>query len=573
MFPDTLTTLIIDDALTVRQSLRSILGQLGIIRVETSATIGEARRRLDNGRFDIILCDYHFGSGTTGQEFLEELRHAGSLPLSTVFFMITAEASYERVVSVAEIAPDDYLLKPINFRILEAKIKAIQRNSDLQQKVREQSAVLAEYYERAEEEKRVARHLMEQMVNADRLADPQLEYWIDPAESLSGDLIASARTPGQVLYVMLADGIGHGLTAALNVLPLTQPFYTMTEKGFTLPEILVEMNRKVRQVLPIGRFVSTAIVAIDSVGGTLEIWNGGMPEILLLNRAGDKVAGWKSTHLPIGILSPEKFTVTCEHYEFAPGDRLFLCSDGLLESHLADGEQFGIERALAALQSRADAPGRIEGLKHALTDFMQGASHHDDVSVVLVDCSATSDAASEFVPSERLGIDYDSHLHVCWRFQLVLGPDELRNCSVVPFVMEFVKQIDFLRNVQSEVFLILSEMFNNALDHGVLEVSSSLKDVRVGMDEYLRQRIERLENLKSGEVEVDLSLVEVHGRKGLRVRMRDSGKGFDYSGKLDAGEDNTQTHGRGIRLLRNLAESIQFVGKGNEVILYFMPPQ
>lgn len=112
MFPDTLTTLIIDDALTVRQSLRSILGQLGIIRVETSATIGEARRRLDSARFDIILCDYHFGSGTTGQEFLEELRHAGSLPLSTVFFMITAEASYERVVSVAEIAPDDYLLKP-----------------------------------------------------------------------------------------------------------------------------------------------------------------------------------------------------------------------------------------------------------------------------------------------------------------------------------------------------------------------------------------------------------------------------------------------------------------------------
>ncbi len=112
MFPDTLTAIIIDDALTVRQSLRSILGQLNITRVDTSATIGEARRRLQGARFDIVLCDYHFGSGTTGQEFLEELRHTGGLPLSTVFFMITAEASYERVVSVAEIAPDDYLLKP-----------------------------------------------------------------------------------------------------------------------------------------------------------------------------------------------------------------------------------------------------------------------------------------------------------------------------------------------------------------------------------------------------------------------------------------------------------------------------
>ena len=98
MFPDSLTALIIDDAMTVRQSVRTILGQLGITRVDTASSIGEARRRIGNGCADIILCDFHFGAGTTGQEFLEELRHNGALPLSTVFFMITAEASYEKVV-------------------------------------------------------------------------------------------------------------------------------------------------------------------------------------------------------------------------------------------------------------------------------------------------------------------------------------------------------------------------------------------------------------------------------------------------------------------------------------------
>lgn len=45
-------------------------------------------------------------------------------------------------------------------------------------KVREQADRLADYYDRAEEEKRVVRHLMEQMVNAERLADPELEYWL-----------------------------------------------------------------------------------------------------------------------------------------------------------------------------------------------------------------------------------------------------------------------------------------------------------------------------------------------------------------------------------------------------------
>ena len=569
--------LIVDDAeimLLLIQKFVSSLGHQTLLAANGQLAVDAYKAE----RPDLVLMDMMMPV-MDGPEAAQQIKAiAGDRWVPIVY--ITGIGEENRLAEAIEQGADDYLLKPVNFRILEAKIKAIQRSIKLQHKVREQSAALADYYERAEEEKRVARHLMEQMVNADRLADPQLQYWIDPAESLSGDLIAAARTPGHVLYVMLADGIGHGLTAALNVLPLTQPFYTMTEKGFSPPEILSEMNRKVRQVLPIGRFVSLAMVAIDAALGTLEVWNGGMPEIMLLNAKGERVTGWKSRCLPVGILPPDRFSGATEYYRFALGDHLVMFSDGLVESHIGDGEQFGYDRVVRGLLPDAEGNISLDSLKVGLVEFMQGASHHDDVSVALISCSTESSsrpvrasALEGGAEAEKRRIDFDAPVMVDWRFNMVLGPNELRNCSVVPFVMEFVKQIDFLRNVQSEVFLILSEMFNNALDHGVLEVSSSLKDVRVGMDEYLRQRIERLENLKSGEVEVDLSLVEVHGRKGLRVRMRDSGKGFDYSGKLDAGEDNTQTHGRGIRLLRNLAESIQFVGKGNEVILYFMPPQ
>lgn len=130
MFPITTTALVIDDALTVRQSVRTILGQLGITRAESASTIGEARRKLNGRSYDLILCDYHFGPGTSGQEFLEELRRGRIMPLATIFFMITAESSYERVVAVAEVAPDDYLLKPftsahLGDRLLKAWHKKI----------------------------------------------------------------------------------------------------------------------------------------------------------------------------------------------------------------------------------------------------------------------------------------------------------------------------------------------------------------------------------------------------------------------------------------------------------------
>ncbi|WP_035056914.1 response regulator [Andreprevotia chitinilytica] len=114
--------LVADDSSSVRQSIRMTLSQAGISRVDTASSVGETRRRLKNGMYDVILCDYYFGEGSTGQELLEEMRHTGELPLATIWFMITAEASYEKVVAVAEIGPDDYLIKPFTSALLTDRL-------------------------------------------------------------------------------------------------------------------------------------------------------------------------------------------------------------------------------------------------------------------------------------------------------------------------------------------------------------------------------------------------------------------------------------------------------------------
>ncbi|WP_410498628.1 response regulator [Chitinibacter sp. S2-10] len=116
------SVLIADDSSTVRQSIRMTLAQAGITRVETASSIGEVRRKLKNSTFDVVLCDFHFGEGMNGQELLEELRNSGELPLYTIWIMITAEASYEKVVSVAEIGPDDYMIKPFTSNKLTDRI-------------------------------------------------------------------------------------------------------------------------------------------------------------------------------------------------------------------------------------------------------------------------------------------------------------------------------------------------------------------------------------------------------------------------------------------------------------------
>lgn len=115
---------VVDDSAISRQVLRSLLYQLGIGRVLAVSKVSDARRVLSTDVFDIILCEYNFGEGPGGQDLLEELRRTGGLKLSQVFYMVTSEASYQRVAEVAEIAPDDYLLKPLTGAALHDRLLA-----------------------------------------------------------------------------------------------------------------------------------------------------------------------------------------------------------------------------------------------------------------------------------------------------------------------------------------------------------------------------------------------------------------------------------------------------------------
>lgn len=124
VFSDSTTVLVIDDSLTVRQSIRAMLGNVNISRSEAATNAPDALHRIKNRRFDVVLCDYHLGDGMSGQELLEMLRHSGAYPLTSVWIMITGERSYERVVAAAEVAPDDYILKPFSSQMLYDRMAA-----------------------------------------------------------------------------------------------------------------------------------------------------------------------------------------------------------------------------------------------------------------------------------------------------------------------------------------------------------------------------------------------------------------------------------------------------------------
>lgn len=114
--------LLVDRHPHARNSLRIMLSALGITAVHGAGNSAEVLRQVKANNFDIILSDYLLDDGRDGQQLLEELRQKHMIALATVFLIVTSERAYRSVVSIAELAPDDYLIKPFTADQLQGRL-------------------------------------------------------------------------------------------------------------------------------------------------------------------------------------------------------------------------------------------------------------------------------------------------------------------------------------------------------------------------------------------------------------------------------------------------------------------
>ena len=127
---DGLSALIIEPHAGMRASIHNMLNLCGLTKIDHAGSSNNAIKHLGLKNFDLILCEYDLDGGQDGQQLLEDLRHHKLITLSTMFFMVTAEGNYGKVVSAAELAPTDYILKPFTAdRLLERIGRALERRN------------------------------------------------------------------------------------------------------------------------------------------------------------------------------------------------------------------------------------------------------------------------------------------------------------------------------------------------------------------------------------------------------------------------------------------------------------
>lgn len=413
----------------------------------------------------------------------------------------------------------------------------------------------------------LARHVMGKLVRPVRVDEDLLQHWVLPSADFSGDVVAAAMTAGNRLHVILADGTGHGLSAALCMMPVSEIFYAMTEKGFPIGSIARELNKKMYDLLPRDRFIAATLASIDWPNKTIEIWNGGGPPAFFLSESGQCLNAWKSKFLPIGVLSDKDFEEKVEVFQWNEPGQLFLHSDGLTDARNPQDMLFGTVRMHSTLLE-VGCEQRFEHLKKSVMAHAGALVADDDISLVVVHCKLTLCGAMELeqkIPqpsSKGLG---------SWKLSLHLDEMDIKEVDILPILLTWLKQTGIAQKNCQRMFLILSELYNNAVDHGLLGLDSTLKTSSEGFEGYLNVRNERLLNLSNASIDIHLERIKKLSEDYLYFRIKDSGPGFDFVAHLKGKVACvTALAGRGIHLVYSLSRRMTYLNSGNEVEVEYL---
>jgi sigma-B regulation protein RsbU (phosphoserine phosphatase) len=132
-------------------------------------------------------------------------------------------------------------------------------------------------------------------------------------------------------------------------------------------------------------FVTVWLGILDLNTGVLKAASAGH-EYPMIKHAGGKYEIYKDKHgFVVGGMEGIKYS----EYEIRmePGSCIFVYTDGLAEANSADGELFGMERALDVLnQHTGDSPKEvIEAEKKAVEDFAGEAPQFDDLTMLCLE--------------------------------------------------------------------------------------------------------------------------------------------------------------------------------------------
>ena len=515
---------------------------------------------------DLVLMDINMPV-MNGYEAARKIKQCSDKYSLCPLIFVTNESSEHAYIESIEAGGDGILVRPFSSQVFNAKIKSIQRISDLYGQIK-----LLQQVQDVDVE--IAEKLMSDVIEARNFGLDRIGILKKAAALFSGDIQLSALCPNGDVNVLLGDFTGHGLRSSIGAVPLAETFRAMTRKGFSLLDIISQINTQLYQLLPADLFLAATFVTVSSHESSIYIINAGLPDAYVFSAQGEIKHKISSSHPPMGVIDtllPETKVSVIAVQEL---DRVILISDGIVEARNKLDQMYDYSRFESAVIKGIRQGNISESVRASVEHFCQDMEQEDDISLVDIPCFGWQQSYQKASSvNDGLSDENKTSLFLAssptWQWQLSLTGEKLAAVNPIPIVMNHIQEIEGSGEHWLSLQTILTELYTNALEHGVLRLSSELKTYPEGFTQYYHEREVRLKALRSGSIDIAIEYYPLPKGGRLKVKMTDSGEGFEWENVWKSIPSNVvkgiELCGRGIKLVEQLAESLQYFDGGRTV--------
>ena len=375
-----LVVLAVDDTPQNLDVVKGILTPQYRIKV---ATNGPAALRIVEKQLpDIILLDIMM-PGMSGLEvcrLLKENPRSADVPV----IFLTAKDQTEDETEGFELGAADYILKPVNPPILQARVKTHLALKQSMDSLQETSAALASAKQRMELELNVGRDIQTSMLPTAVPGRGEITLCasMEAAREVGGDFYDYYMLSDDELCFCVADVSGKGVPAALFMAMSKTLIKSRATDDKAPAKVLTRVNAELSEDNPECMFVTVFLAVLNLRSGQLRFTNAGHNPPLI-RRASGEVELLCDRHGPVvGIMPGEEYgesTVT-----MAPGDVILVFTDGVTEAMDVDDGLYGDDRLLHVMQSAADSSAQaiVDSVNASVEDFAAGAEQADDITMI-----------------------------------------------------------------------------------------------------------------------------------------------------------------------------------------------
>ncbi len=557
--------LVVDDSMTQCMMLSVLLKEEGYqVVIANDGACGV--EKYAKYQPDLVLMDINMPV-MDGYEATRRIKKISSGNLAPLIFITSMDTDKAFIESV-EAGGDGILVRPFSPQVFKAKIKSIQRISDLYQQVKR---LQQEQHKDAE----LAEKLMSDVIESRNYALNNVGVIKQAATMFSGDMQLTALCPNGDIHLVLGDFTGHGLRASIGSIPVTETFRAMTNKGFSLLDIVAQINRQLCDLLPKDLFFSACFACISEHDKSAYVLNAGLPDGYLFSKNAAIKQQFPSAHPPLGILPKLLADTEPTIVSIESSDRFVLITDGIIEARNEQGQEFGVLRFENSAKKGISGSNIAASVQSSLKHFCKSMPQEDDISLVDLPCSGWQEDDSinrtkhSNIPETYIVEDAFYNTSPSWSWQLEITENLLANVNPIPIIMNQINDIEGSGEHWQSLYTIITELYVNYLDHGVLGLDSSLKDSAEGFSQYFKERSKRLEELNEGFIRIELCYYPFeHGGK-MFISIKDSGKGFDIFNVLKsnscAQNEGVNLSGRGIELVNQLCDTLDYQDNGTLV--------